>query len=269
VLRVGLIGQGAIAQYVAAGLPQVGAVLALALIRPGRGDAARAALGANIALAEQLGQAEQIGQARPDLMLDCAGHPGLAQHGADILRAGVPLITLSLGALADAKLEQALTDAARAGGTRLILCSGAIGGLDALRAARIGRLDSVIYTGRKPPSGWAGSHADKVLDLAAPMSGPSVHFEGSARQAALLYPKNANVAAAVALAGLGFDRTQARLIADPQASGNLHEITATGDFGTMHLQISGQTLPDTPRSSALAAMSMLARIADQHSALVF
>lgn len=262
-LRVGLIGQGAIARYVASGLPAVGAVLALALVRPGRGDAARAALGADVVLAEQ------FAQARPDLMLDCAGHPGLAQHGADILRAGVPLMTLSLGALADQALEQALTDAARAGGTRLILCSGAIGGLDALQAARTGRLDSVVYTGRKPPAGWAGSYADQVLDLGAPMSGPSVHFDGSARQAALLYPKNANVAAAVALAGLGFDRTQVRLIADPQATGNLHEVTASGDFGTMHLQINGQTLPDTPRSSALAAMSMLARIADQHSAIVF
>lgn len=254
-LRVGLIGQGAIAQHVAQRLAQVNATLTLVLARDGREDAARAAFG-NTAVATQ------IGANRPDIMVDCAGHHGLAQHGPAILQAGIPLITLSLGALADAALNTRLTAAAQAGQSRLILCSGAIGGLDALRAARMGRLDHVTYTGRKPPQGWAGSRAAEVLDLDAAMTAPATHFNGSARQAALLYPKNANVAAAVALAGLGFDATQVQLVADPQASGNIHQITAQGDFGEMQITLTNQTLPDNPRSATLAALSVLSALDD-------
>lgn len=262
-LRIGVIGQGAIAQHVAQGVAGIGAQLALAVIRPGREDAARNALGRDVSLTDR------ITGDLPDIMVDCAGHQGLAAHGAAILRAGVPLVTVSLGALAETGLLDKLTDAARTGQTRLILCSGAIGGLDALRAARTGRLDTVIYSGRKPPQGWAGSPADRVLEAGVPLSGPVTHFEGTARQAALLYPRNANVAAVVALAGLGFDRTEVRLIADPQADGNIHEITATGDFGRMQFKITGQTLPGAPRTSALAAMSVLSALADHRSPLRF
>jgi aspartate dehydrogenase len=260
-LRVGLIGYGAMARYVAQGLAGIDAVLALAVIRPGRAAAARAALG-DVPLAEGL-PADL-----PGIMVDCAGHAALAEHGPAILRAGVPLVTVSLGALADPALEAALTAAAQDGGTRLILCSGAIGGLDGLRAARMGRLDRVTYEGCKPPAGWAGSHAEQVLDLTA-LSGPAVHFDGDARQAARLYPKNANVAAAVALAGLGFDATQVRLIADPAARGNTHRITADGDFGAMSLTLTAQTLPGHPRTSALAAMSVLSALADHAARLRF
>ena len=261
-MTVGLIGQGAIAQHVAQGLDRRVAQLVLALVRPGRDGAAQAALG-------RVRTATTVPDGLPDVMLDCAGHQGLAQHGPAILRAGVPVITVSLGALADAGLAAELTAAATAGDTRLILCSGAIGGLDTLRAARMGRLTRVTYEGRKPPAGWRGSRAEEVLDLSAPLRHEVVHFDGDARQAALLYPKNANVAAAVALAGLGFERTQVRLIADPDAAGNTHQITASGDFGEMRLAITGQTLPGNPRSSALAAMSILAALADLRAPVRF
>lgn len=261
-LRVGLIGHGAIAQHVVPRLPVLGASLSLVIARAGRQDAAHAALG-------DVTCSETIGDDLPDIMVDCAGHAALAEHGPAILRAGVPLITVSLGALADAALAAGLEQAAGDGGTRLILCSGAIGGLDALRAARMGRLDAVTYEGRKPPQGWVGSRAEKVLDLSAPLKTAAVHFGGDARQAALLYPKNANVAAAVALAGLGFEGTQVRLIADPQAAGNTHQITAHGDFGEMRLTITGQTLPGNPRTSALAAMSVLSALADHAATIRF
>ncbi|BDW86564.1 aspartate dehydrogenase [Roseicyclus marinus] len=192
-------------------------------------------------------------------VVDCAGHAGLAAHGPAALEAGIDVITLSLGALADAGLARDLSRAAEAGGARLHLASGAIGALDALRAGAAGGLRSVRYTGRKPPMGWAGSPAEAVLDLSA-LTAPAIHFEGSARQAALAYPKNANVAAAVALAGLGFDDTQARLVADPGAPGNIHEVEAEGAFGSFRFEIMGAPLPGNPRSSALAAMSVLAEV---------
>ncbi|PWK57335.1 aspartate dehydrogenase [Roseicyclus mahoneyensis] len=192
-------------------------------------------------------------------LVDCAGHAGLAAHGPGALAAGIDVITLSLGALADAGLARDLALAAEAGCTRLHLASGAIGALDALRAGAVGGLSRVRYTGRKPPAGWVGSPAEAVLDLSA-LTAPAAHFEGTAREAALRYPKNANVAAAVALAGLGFDATQARLVADPEAGGNIHEIEAEGVFGSFRFEITGAALPDTPRSSALAAMSVVAEL---------
>ncbi|MFV2053334.1 aspartate dehydrogenase [Aliiroseovarius sp. YM-037] len=262
-LRVGVIGHGAIAQYLAAALPGIGAELVLAITRPGRGEVAKNALGPNVRTAEALGLA------RPDVVVDCAGHEGLRQHGADILRAGVPLITVSIGALSDDALHQELTKAAQVGRTALHLSTGAIGGLDALASARVGSLQSVTYTGRKPPAGWKGSPAEEVLDLDALTAEAATHFEGSARDAAAQYPKNANVAAAVAIAGVGFDNTRVSLIADPNVHANIHEIHATGDFGELTFTISGKTLPGNARTSALAAMSVVKMVAGQNAAIGF
>ena len=195
-----------------------------------------------------------------DLVVDCAGHQALANLGPEILARGMDMVTVSLGALADPQIQNALNAAAETGGSRLHLVSGAIGALDCLAAGRLGNLTAVTYTGCKPPEGWRGSPAEDCLDLAHLPDGASIHFDGSARQAALTYPKNANVAAAVALAGLGFDNTRVRLIADTTIDRNVHEVEATGDFGQFRFQISGNALPDNPRSSALAAMSVLAKL---------
>jgi aspartate dehydrogenase len=192
-------------------------------------------------------------------MVDCAGHAGLIQHGCAILERGIHLITLSLGALAEPNLKERLEQAARNGGAQLHLASGAIGGLDSLHAAHVGGLTEVTYVGRKPPRGWKGSPAESILDLDK-LDASTVHFEGTAREAAIAYPKNANVAAAVALAGFGFDATRVKLIADPSISTNIHEIHALGAFGQFSFHIEGQALPDNPRSSALAAMSAVSAI---------
>ena len=141
----------------------------------------------------------------------------------------------------------------------MFLASGAIGALDALSAAKVGGLDEVTYTGIKPPVGWRGSPAEDTLDLDN-LATTTTHFDGTARDAALRYPKNANVAAAVALAGIGLDATQARLVADPNATGNTHIITAKGAFGSFEFTIKGNSLPESPRTSALAAMSVVDQI---------
>jgi aspartate dehydrogenase len=202
-----------------------------------------------------------------DLVADCAGHPALRQHGAAILSRGIDLVSVSSGALADTALHDRLVAAARSGNSQLRVVSGAIGALDALSSASAGKLAQVTYRGRKPPQGWRGSPAESKLDLDS-LSRPAVHFRGSARDAALEYPKNANVAASVALAGIGFDDTEVELIADPGVERNTHEIVAEGDFGRFEFCIEGRSLPDNPRSSAITAMSVVREILKPTSRLV-
>lgn len=251
-----MIGHGAIGAYVAAALrdrPDI--ALRWALCRPGREAAAAEVYGPGVAIATSVPEIAE----RPDLAVDCAGHGGLRGHGAALLERGVDLLTVSNGALADDALADEMEAAARAGGAQLRLLSGAIGGLDSLTAARAGGLTRVTYVGRKPPAGWAGTAAEQVLDLGR-LTEPAEHFRGTAREAALRYPQNANVAATVALAGLGLDRTQACLIADPTITRNRHEIEAEGAFGRFRFEIDGLALPGNPKSSALTAMAVVAAI---------
>jgi aspartate dehydrogenase len=262
--RIGVIGHGAIARYLQQALMARGLAIQVVIARPGRGAAARAALGATIEVVQDFAAIFPA----PDLIVDCAGHAGLRQHGPAILRAGVPLITVAAGALADEEFAARIRATAMVGNTRLHLASGAIGALDALASAQCGGLGSVLYTGRKPPAGWRGSRAETVLDLDALHDLPATHFRGSARDAALLYPKNANVAAAVALAGIGFDATRVELIADPAIAANTHEIHAEGDFGAFSFTIQGNTLPGNPRTSALAAMSVVHRVLTRAARIV-
>jgi len=248
-MKIALIGKGAIAQYVEDALAARGHCVNAVLVRP---DAVDGAPGHFVGSVEDLPE-ETV------FVIDCAGHEALATYGPSILSRGFSLITVSIGALADKKVAERLESSARESNATLYLASGAVGGLDCLRAASVGKLTSVRYVGRKPPQGWRGSPAADRLDLEN-LTAAATHFEGSARQAALAYPKNANVAAAVALAGSGFDDTKVRLIADPTIDRNIHEIEASGEFGHFRVEITGNTLPDTPRSSALAAMSVLAKL---------
>lgn len=193
--------------------------------------------------------------ARPDVVLECAGHEAVAAYGPAILRSGTPLLLVSVGSLADEVLFDTLKAAAVAGGTRLILAPGALAGIDALGAARLGGLARVRYTGRKPPSAWKGTPADSVVDLDA-LTRPTVFYRGDARQAALLYPRNANVAATVALAGRGFADTEVELIADPSITLNLHELMFEGPDGRYDIRMAGEPSQLNPRTSALTARSV-------------
>jgi aspartate dehydrogenase len=175
--------------------------------------------------------------ARPSLVVECASHAAVREVVPELLAAGIDVIVVSIGAVADAALVARLDDAAAAGN------------------ARLAGLDAVVYEGRKPPLAWRGTPAEQVADLDT-LATEAVLFEGTARDSAVLYPKNANVTAAVALAGVGFDRTQVRLIADPAASGNSHTLTASGAFGRFRIALENAPLPGNPKTSWLAALSV-------------
>ena len=191
--------------------------------------------------------------ATPDVVVEAAGHDAVRAHAPAVLRRGVDVLCISIGALADPDLLGEITAAARAGRSRLLLASGAVGSLDALRAARTLGLDAVKHTIRKP--------LDALPELPRSLADEEVLvFTGTARAAALQFPANANVVAAVGLAGLGLDETQVEIIGSSTAVRNAHEIHAAGAFGEMTFQISNRRDPANPRSSMLAAGSLAAAL---------
>lgn len=252
-LRVGLIGFGAIGRRLAeaivageAGRCELASVL---VRRPERIDPESVArLGCAVT-----GDAADFLATRLDLVVEVAGHDALKAYAEDILRQGKDLLLISVGALADPHFEQRLYRAAHDYGRRVYLATGAIAGLDAISAAAIGGLESVTHSVRKPP---AGLLPPEEVEAAKASGVPRVLYEGPAREAALRFPENVNVAAAVSLAGLGLDKTTVRVVADPTVIRNTHEIDVKGEFGELKILL--QNIPtENPKTGRLTAMSMV------------
>jgi aspartate dehydrogenase len=259
-LRVALIGFGAIGQALfkrAQALPNV--QICEVIVRAGQVSAAQLMLGKDAVACEYIGE-------QNDLVIECAGHQAITEHALAALERGIPTAVLSIGALCEEGLPEMLADAAQRGGTRVHLLAGAIGAVDALAAAKMSGLDQVTYTGRKPPLAWRGTPAEGKFDLAN-LHTETVLLEATAREAARQYPKNANVAATIGLAGLGLDQTIVRLIADPKVSENIHEVTAQGAFGSFRIEMRNRPLAENPKTSELTVLSALRFLRNQSEPL--
>ena len=199
---------------------------------------------------------------RPEVVVEVGGHAALRAYGPPVLRAGVDLLMLSVGALAEPGVEQQIRDAACLGRAQATVLSGAIGGLDAIAAARVGGLTRVTHTTRKPARALlSGAEAAQQRD-------PVELFRGSAREGALRFPESINVAAAVSLAGIGLDRTEVCVIADPTIDRNKHEVVAEGAFGELRFEIHNVPSDDNPRTGRLVAMSVLHALRRRRASLV-
>jgi aspartate dehydrogenase len=256
-MRVGLIGLGAIGRGV------------LRLLGPADDVEVVGALVANPHKSREIGSPpicaslEELLEKRPEVIVELAGHGAVKRYGPAVLRAGIDLILVSVGALAEPDVEQSIMVAAKAGGGRIIVASGAIGALDAIASAAVcGGLRSVTHTTRKP--------ARTLLEPAeaAQLKEPRELFRGSAREGALRFPESINVAAAVSLAGIGLDRTEVCVIADPNVSRNTHEVVAKGDFGDLRFEIRNIPTDDNPRTGRLVAMSIVHALRQRHARLV-
>ena len=249
--RFAVIGFGAITEEILRCLARLGASQSLVgvLVRPERLAEARSKAGNSFPVVDRL---DALLELRPDAVAECAGHGAMRQFGAEVLARGTDLLCASVGVLADRDFAAALMRHARG---RLLIPSGAVAGLDGLLAARTAGLKRVTYTSVKPPAAWTGTPGAPLV--VAARGKRIAFFEGTAREAALQYPQNANVGMAVSLAGLGPDRTIVKLVSDPEASGPLGIIEADGDFGRFRFEILAYASRSNPKTSALTAHSVV------------
>jgi aspartate dehydrogenase len=249
-IRAGFIGFGTVAKAVRNGIARGDAgrtALAAALVRRAPTDYQEDVLITN-------DRAQFLAQDL-DVVVELAGQEALAEHGEAVLAHGTDLLIISVGALADDDLHARLKAAAAAAGARLLIPSGAIAGLDAIASASLGGLDEVTITTRKPVEALrTGTERDAAL--ADAQTAAQLLYEGPARHAVKHYPANVNVAAALSLAGVGFDRTYIRVYADPSVVRNTHEVVARGWFGEVRLTI--QNIPtENPKTGRITALSVL------------
>ncbi|HEX9584662.1 MAG TPA: aspartate dehydrogenase [Gammaproteobacteria bacterium] len=193
-----------------------------------------------------------------DVVVECAPAEVFTRIAEPAVRAGRVLVSISVGALLD---HWALVAAARESGARIIVPSGALLGLDAVRAAAEGEIHSVRMVTRKPPRGLEG--APHLLENNIDVSGlesPLLVFKGNARQGAAGFPANVNVAAALGLAGVGPDRTELEIWADPGVTTNSHHITVESDSARFELKIDNLPTEENPRTGRLVAKSVVATL---------
>ncbi|MGO4671757.1 aspartate dehydrogenase [Bosea sp. 2YAB26] len=252
-LRIALIGWGAISRRVAGLLAQrLGSRVTVAAI--GLRDLSSAPdLPTGAAPITDPGQLAGLGL---DLVVEAAGREAVAGWGAAALRHAPAFAVASTSALCDDALLGRLLEVAETNGSRLLIPAGALGGIDALAAAAALPLDEVTHTIVKPPAAWRGTAAEAMASLDA-LSAPLTFFCGTAREAASLFPQNANVAVISALAGIGLDRTRIQLVADPGAKANSHRLAASGAFGRLEIAIENRALAANPKSSEMTALSLV------------
>jgi aspartate dehydrogenase len=190
-----------------------------------------------------------------DIVVECAPAEFLRDIAEPSLVHGRTLITLSCGALLD---NYDLVDLARRQGGRILVPTGALLGLDAVQAAAVGAVSRIHMTTRKPPNGLDG--APYLVENGISVRGLDralCVFDGTARDAARGFPANVNVAAALALAGIGPDRTTIEIWADPAVTRNMHRIEVDSDAARLVLEI--ENVPsENPKTGRLTPLSVIA-----------
>ena len=188
--------------------------------------------------------------ANTDIIVECANIQVANEYASKIVQQK-DLLLISIGVLADSALYEELQSIAKLKGTKIYLPSGAIGGLDIVKAANItGGLETVSLISRKPASALSNELLEKEMVL----------FEGAAKNAIREFPQNANVAIALSLAGMGIDKTFVKIIADPAVSKNIHTIYLQGEFGRVELMIENNPSPTNPKTSYLTGLSILSAL---------
>lgn len=255
-MKVGLVGCGNIASDVCIAMARGG--IAADVVAVTDLDEARAqALIRTYALQAAVGGVDATAAAA-DYLIECAASSVVKDVIEAAIRHHRDCLIMSIGGLAS---DPGLVSRALDAGIQVRLPSGALCGLDGVRAAREAGLETVTLTTRKPPKGLAGAPylVARGIDLDRLIE-PTVIFEGTAREAIQGFPKNVNVAVALSLAGIGVDRTTVRIVADPTSEVNSHEVAAEGAFGRLRTVTENVPSPRNPKTSYLASLSACAEL---------
>ncbi|MBI2446031.1 aspartate dehydrogenase [Candidatus Micrarchaeota archaeon] len=246
-MRIGLIGFGSIGSYLVSQLPQHEW-----LVFDEAADKARQAIQSrDLKSVRVVDSVDAILREQPALVVEAASQAAVPE-----LLEALPVcdvLVMSVGALTDDALLAQLKAAATASKRRILIPSGAVGGLDVLQSCNP---REVVLETRKPPKGLGRSDTKET-----------VVFEGPAREACRQFPKNVNVAATLSLAGIGFDRTRVRVVSDPAATQNTHTVRICGDAGNYEFVFANVPFSGNPATSELAARSAVRAIAKQSDAV--
>jgi aspartate dehydrogenase len=259
-LKVAIIGCGAIGTTLAkaidsgkAGEVKLGLVYD---IKPEKSEALVKKLRVKPKIAE--GASQIYADRTVDLVIEAASQKAVKQYSLGILRSGKDLMVMSVGAFADQSLLKSVRREADKKHHHVYIPSGAILGIDGVKAAGLSKIQRVTLTTRKPPAALA--YGDYLKEHHIRLDGlkkPKVIFDGRAREAVKAFPASVNVAATLSLAGIGLDKTRVRIIADPKLHENVHEIYVRGESGEITTMAKNMPFPDSRRTSYLAALSAI------------
>ena len=265
-MRIGIVGGGCIARLILEhiGKGDLGDVEVSGIVGRDQSVSCRS-------LASEYGVAftadiEELIARRPDAIVEAAAHAWVEAHAERVLSAGIALIVLSAGALADDVLRQRLEAAARGSGALLYVPSGGIGALDALKAAVVSGVDEVMIRTAKPPRAWHGIPYVESLGVELDrLEAAFVLYDGPARAGVKHFPQNVNIAAVLSMAGVGFDRTRLVVVADPHIVRNTHVITVKAVTGEISITLQNIPSPENPKTAWLACYSALAALKQMQS----
>jgi len=198
-----------------------------------------------------------------DLVIEAASQNAAKEFVPAALENSIDSLVMSVGAFVDRGFQSRCYSAVSSFDSLIIIPSGAVAGVDALKGAAKGDIEVVRLTSTKPPKGFTGVKylEDKGIDIGKIVE-RTVLYSGPASQAVQHFPANVNVAATVSLAGVGFDRTQVEVVCDPSAIVNSHHLYAKGGFGELDATTRNLPSPDNPRTSYLAALSAVSSLSE-------
>lgn len=185
---------------------------------------------------------------RCDVVVDCLAPEASGGLLETCIEGGGTIVEINVGVLLQ---EPAWIERARRAGTRLLVPSGAVAGVDALRAAAMGRIERVRIRTSKPPAGLDASGS----------TGATRVFAGTAQEAVAAWPRNMNISATLALAGIGGERTEVEIWSDPALERNVHEVEIESDSTRLRIRVENRPSASNPRSSAITAHSVCATLA--------
>lgn len=184
-----------------------------------------------------------------DVVFEAASQEAVEEYAEYVLLNAKELIIMSVGSLFNDKFREKLKKIAKKNNCKIYIPTGAVCGIDGIFSASIDTVNEVTLVTTKSPSSLDRDYNKRTIV-----------FDGKARDAIKKFPKNINVAASLSIAGVGFDKTKVKIVADPVVTRISHKILAHGKFGRLRTEIENMPNPNNPKSSYMASLSAIATL---------